>query len=66
MEIKLKRRCVFVEPDVQKLLENLKGCHTGDPEVDHYNADEALLDFFVQVGFPEVKEEFRKTKMWYA
>lgn len=36
---------------------------SGDTEVDHCNADDALLEF---INDPEITEAFNKTEKWYA
>lgn len=46
-----------------ELLEKLRACNTGDEEVDHANADDALLEF---INDPEVTVAFEAIDKWYA
>ena len=39
---------------------------TGEPERDHYNADELLCDILISLGYDEVIEEYKKITRWYS
>jgi hypothetical protein len=47
----------------EELLEKLRSFNTGDSEVDHINADDALLEF---INDPEVTVAFEAIEKWWA
>jgi len=40
--------------------------HCGDEEIGHLNADEALCELLIKLGYEEVVDEFRAVPKWYA
>lgn len=49
-----------------ELIKALINCDTGDPEVDHGNADDVLCDFLNSIGFKRAVEAYNKIDKWYA
>lgn len=41
-------------------------CMNDDPEIDHQNADELLLDLLESLGFDETTEAFKNVSKYYA
>lgn len=41
-------------------------CFSGDTEVDHSEADKALILFLNSLGYTKIVKEWEKVKKWYA
>lgn len=41
-------------------------CHTGDEEIDHIRADQALLTLLENLGYTHTIEEYNKVSKWHA
>ena len=41
-------------------------CHSGDVEVDHGKADDALVTFLRDLGFDAVADAYLRIEKWYA
>lgn len=52
--------------DIQWAEKIRKECMNDDPEKDHYNADQILLDFLSDLGFENVVEAFKEVPKYYA
>ncbi len=51
---------------VADALREIAECHTGDVEMDHVNADEALCKLLYGLGLGEVAEAWDAVEKWYA
>lgn len=60
-----------VEPPEVEDLDNIFACiveslDTGDPEIVHYNADDALCELLERLGMVKTVRKFEGLKKWYA
>lgn len=39
---------------------------SGDPEIDHGQADQVLLSLLTELGYTEIVAKFEAVKKWYA
>jgi hypothetical protein len=46
--------------------ELIKCQENDDTEMAHYEADDVLCDFLIELGHSDVVEQFKKVKKWYA
>lgn len=46
-----------------EVLKRLRSLHSGDEEVDHLDADGALLEY---INDPEISQAFNEIPKWYA
>jgi len=44
----------------------LEGLNSGDTNLDHNNADNAIMDFFKNIGCNEIVDAFKKIEKWYS
>lgn len=55
------------ETKEQKWINYIKECaFTGDPEVDHPEADNALKLFLLELGYKDLVDIYEKVSKWYA
>ncbi|MDA5496923.1 hypothetical protein [Yersinia aleksiciae] len=51
----------------EEIIERLKADQdSGDPESAHSNADDALCDLLINLGYSDVVAEYNKVEKWYA
>ena len=43
-----------------------KAIECGDPDIAHKLADEAIIEFIENLGFPYLADLWRKVEKWYA
>ena len=71
---RLKQRLAALEPEAVtkartaavERLEDIQRLHSGDPEVAHIDADQALCQFLRAIGHGQVADEFEAVERWYG